>query len=117
MSTNPINIEEARRQGIPLPQVRPAGQPMAKAKKPVKQRTKPQRTSPEKYTIAQAFDYFYGISDGRWEQFDALNDERALRAVAFLLSYCTQHGNKLLDGNAANGLARIVEYCAERPSR
>jgi hypothetical protein len=66
----------------------------------------------EKYTLAEAFDYFQGPSDR--EQHDRLNVERGLRSVAFLLTWCSDIGNQPVDGNAANGLARILELCADR---
>jgi hypothetical protein len=78
--------------------------------KPRKQPVKP--PAPQKFTLAQAFDYYYGV--GSSEQCDYLNDERSIRAAAFLLTYCSQHGNEMIDGNAANGLARILEHCASR---
>jgi hypothetical protein len=65
-----------------------------------------------KYSIVQAFDYFYGPKD--MDEHAQLNDERGIRAAAFLLTYSSQHGNEVVDGNAANGLARILEYCATR---
>ena len=80
---------------------------------PGKRAGKRYRTS--RYTIRQAFDFFYG-PDNR-ERHRQFNDERALRAVAFLLTYGSDIGNEFLDGNAANGLARILELCAERMMR
>lgn len=78
------------------------------AKKLQKQRPK----QSAKYTIVQAFDFFFGPQDrDAHEQF---NDERGIRAVAFILTYCSQIGNNVVDGYAANGLARILEYCASR---
>jgi len=114
MSTTPISVEEARQHGIPLPTLLKASiNAVAKKKKSTTQRTRAKRPAqPEKYTVAQAFDYFYGPHSS--DEHDTLNDERALRAVAFLLTYCSQQGNQLLDGNAANGLARVVEFCAAR---
>ncbi len=81
------------------------------AKKGQRKRAAKHRTA-EKYTMEKAFDYFYGptSSDAHTE----LNDERAIRAVAFLLSYCSEHGNQNVDGWAANGLARILELRATR---
>jgi hypothetical protein len=65
-----------------------------------------------KYTIAQAFDYYYGPTG--MDEHEQFNDERGIRAAAYLLSYCSQHGNEMVDGNAVNGLARILEFCASR---
>jgi len=87
--------------------------PIAKKKQPRKKRIKARRSAqPAKYTVAQAFDYFYGPRS-RGEH-DALNHERGIRAVAFLLTYCSEIGNEMIDGNATNGLARILEFCATR---
>jgi hypothetical protein len=73
---------------------------------------RPKRRAIEKYSVEQAFDYFYGPTSS--DAHDKLNQERAIRAVAFLLTYCSEHGNRSLDGFAANGLARILELSATR---
>ena len=70
------------------------------------------RPKPERYTVEEAFDYFYGPTSS--DEHDALNEQRVIRAVAFLLTYCSQHGNESVDGNLANGLARILELHAKR---
>lgn len=67
----------------------------------------------DKYTIDQAFDYFYGSED----ECNLLNSERGVRAVAYLLTYCSEMGNEPLDGDAAVGLARILNYCASDLAR
>jgi hypothetical protein len=69
----------------------------------------------EKYTIEQAFNYFYGPEENvECEQF---NTERGIRAVGYLLTFCSQYGNEALEGDAAVGLARILECCASELAR
>jgi hypothetical protein len=76
---------------------------------------KRRRRKVEKYTIEQAFNYFYGPEeDAKCEEF---NNERGVRAVAYLLTYCSQYGNESLDGDAAMGLARVLKCCASEIAR
>jgi hypothetical protein len=84
------------------------------AKKPRRKRAAKRRTA-DTYTVKQAFDYFYGPTSS--DAHESLNDERAIRAVAFLLTYCSAQGNETVDGFAANGLARILELRAARVGR
>jgi hypothetical protein len=102
---------------VPKPAPRPVlvfRSPVASSAKKQQRKRAAKRRTAGMYTVEQAFDYFYGptSSDARTE----LNDERAIRAVAFLLSYCSEHGNQSIDGNAANGLARILELRATHSS-
>jgi hypothetical protein len=43
--------------------------------------------------------------------------ERSIRAVAFLLNWTTENGNRSLDGNAAAGLGRILDRIACEAAR
>jgi hypothetical protein len=66
---------------------------------------------PEKFTIAEAFSYNTEPSDGDSYDFHL---ERAIRSVAYLLELSTEVGNDPVDGFAAYGLSRILQYCADR---
>ena len=68
------------------------------------------RQEEPKCSLEEAFSWFYefdGMDQG------AVNLERGVRAVAFLLTWCSEIGNEPVDGNAANGLARILDCCAD----
>jgi hypothetical protein len=100
------------------PQLRPVlvfHKPVASAAKKRPHKPRAKRRAIEKYSVEEAFDYYYGPKAA--DAHDALNEERAIRAVAFLLTYCSEHGNESLDGNSANGLARILELNATRTRR
>jgi hypothetical protein len=72
-----------------------------------------QRRKREKYTLEEAFNfYFTAIDDDTL--YSALNLERAVRAVAFLLHWCSETGNEPVEGNAANGLGYILEFTASQ---
>lgn len=66
----------------------------------------------EKFTLAEAFDYFH-IPGGDFPEESSLNDERCVRAVAFLLHYCSDHGNEPITAMAAEGLAHILEFAGK----
>jgi hypothetical protein len=71
----------------------------------------PQKPEPQRFTLADAFDYFE-IPDDDYPSESELNNERCVRAVAFLLHYCSEHGNEPIEGFAAHGLAKVLEKCA-----
>ena len=62
-------------------------------------------------TVEQAFDYFYE-PDGRDRE--DVDDERALRAVAFLLHWASEIGNQAPNSNLVNGLGFALEMFADR---
>ena len=70
-----------------------------------------QAAEPQRFTLADAFDYFE-IPDDDYPSESELNNERCVRAVAFLLHYCSEHGNEPIEGSAAHGLAKVLEKCA-----
>ena len=69
------------------------------------------RPQPEKFTLAQAFDYFWEPSGHPSED---VNLERAVRAVGFLLHWCSDMGNDPLEGHSAHGLGHILEFTADQ---
>jgi hypothetical protein len=71
------------------------------------------RRKPDKYTIEQAFNFYFTARDDD-VFYSQLNLERALRAVAFLLHWCSNTGNEPVEGNAANGLGYILEFTASQ---
>ena len=81
-----------------------------KTPEPPKEKAEPE---PEKFTLEQAFDYFY-TPDG-----DEVtnNIERATRAVAFLLHWTTEMGNEDLEGRSAAGLGHILEHLASQVAK
>jgi hypothetical protein len=81
--------------------------PKVEVPEPPKPPEPPAEPEPTKYTLEQAFDYFYGPVD-EWE----LNIERATRAVAFLLHFCSEMGNEDVEGRSAAGLGHILERVA-----
>jgi hypothetical protein len=66
-----------------------------------------------KFTLTDAFDYF-NVGDKDEPSSCAINDERCVRAVAFLLHYLSHHGNEPVAGWIAHGLAHVLEECADR---
>jgi hypothetical protein len=64
-----------------------------------------------KVTIEEAFSFYFDPEDADLNRF---HEERAVRAVAYLLSWGSGGGNDPIDGVAANGLAKILECCADR---
>lgn len=64
-----------------------------------------------KYSIAEAFDYF-NTPDGEQPSASHFNNERCIRAVAFLLHHCSQYGNEDVQGFIAHGLGHVLEQCA-----
>lgn len=73
-------------------------------------RPKQKKKRDQKFTMQEAFDYYCSRAGGELHRD---NNERALRAVAFLLHHCTDIGNESLDGHAANGIAFLLEYLAD----
>ena len=69
------------------------------------------RPQPEKFTMAQAFDYFFEPSGHVAED---VNLERAVRAAGFLLHWCSNMGNDSVEGNAAHGLGHVLEFTADQ---
>jgi len=66
-----------------------------------------------RYTLDEAFDYFNIPDDTHHEPNTyPLNHERCIRAVAFLLHYCSAHGNENVSGFVAHGLGHVLEECA-----
>jgi hypothetical protein len=84
----------------------------------LKEALKPMSARPEavkppaeiRYTLAEAFDYFHLIDESIDPSSNPLNQERAIRAVAFLMEWMSQHANENVPGCAAHGLAAILEY-------
>jgi len=74
-------------------------------------RNRLRRAKPEKFTLAQAFDYFFEPSGHVSED---VNLERAVRAVGFLLHWCSNMGNDSIEGNSAHGLGHILEFTADQ---
>ena len=70
----------------------------------------------ERFTIAEAFDYFMAPNSGNGssDERDALNIERSIRAVGFLLNMCSDMGNRDMEGNAANGLGYVLNHVADQ---
>lgn len=68
----------------------------------------------EKFTLEEAFDYFHISEDDRDPSVSSRNLERVVRSVAFLLEWCSEHGNESVEGFTAHGLARILDRCANR---
>jgi hypothetical protein len=67
-----------------------------------------------KFALTEAFDYFV-VPSGAGELTEgAFNNERCVRAVAYLLHYCSENGNRDLDGSSAQGLGLVLEQCARR---
>ena len=97
MSTNAINNANKKKSPTPGRQI--------KTKRPVK---------PQTYTIADAFQYFEIPEEDDGPENSPLNNERCVRAVAFLLHYCSTHGNERVDGFIAEGLAEVLEQCASK---
>ena len=71
----------------------------------------PSDPKPKRYTLEQAFDYFNSGPDDEFEDF---NNERCVRAVAFLLHYCSEMGNENMHGYAAHGLGHVLDRCANQ---
>ena len=67
---------------------------------------------PTAEALEAAFDYFEGPEDDR--EREALNQERCLRSVRFLLTYCSEMGNEALPGDVAYGLAQALGVCLDR---
>ncbi len=64
------------------------------------------------FTLEEAFNYFHLPAKGNAEA-SKLNNERCIRAVAFLLYYSTgESGADDLPGVTAHTLARVLETCA-----
>jgi hypothetical protein len=72
---------------------------------------------PQKFTLAEAFDYFNIPDHSGTPELTDINLERAIRSVSFLLYWMSHHGNEQVDGYVAHGLAYIVERCAEGVKR
>jgi hypothetical protein len=79
-----------------------------KRKKPEKP-PRSRRPKPEKYTLAEAFDFLFNVGT---DTMGVLNFERAIRAVSFLLQWCSETGNEDVQGHIANGLGYILEHTA-----
>jgi len=62
------------------------------------------------YTLEQAFDYFHGPT----EECPEFQNERAVRAIAFLLHYFSEEGNEDVDGYVAHGLGQALEISAAK---
>ena len=65
----------------------------------------------KRYTLEEAFDYFMTPPDENPDT-SQINNERCIRAVAFLLHYCSNHGNDDVYGWTAHGLGYVLEQCA-----
>lgn len=91
------------------------GPPKAEVpEKPTDQTSEPS-DGPRKCTLEQAFNYLWQpVPDDEEKDF---NVERATRAVAFLLHWCSELGNEPINGNAANGLGYILEQVASEVAR
>ena len=85
------------------------------ASEPPREPGEPESTE-KKYTLAEAFDYFVTLGDEQ-PPTSQINNERCIRAVAFLLHYCSQHGNADVYGFIAHGLAHVLEQCASEVER
>jgi hypothetical protein len=73
----------------------------------------PAEPKPEKFTLAHAFDYFYEPDGDEI----TINIERATRAVAFLMHWCSEMGNDDVEGRSVTGLAHILERIASEVAR
>jgi hypothetical protein len=73
----------------------------------------PADPEPEKFTLAQAFDYFY---DPDGDEI-TVNIERATRAVAFLMHWSSEMGNIDVEGKSVTGLGHILERIASEVAR
>jgi len=67
----------------------------------------------KQFTVAEAFDLFFNFEDDN-NVLTPLNCERSVRAVAFLLHWCSEIGNKDVGGFIAHGLADVLEYTADQ---
>jgi len=67
----------------------------------------------EKFTLDEAFSFFYEPFEAKHDENAEFHLERAIRSVAYLLTWSTQLGNEQPDGNAINGLARILDRAAD----
>ena len=74
----------------------------------------PQEPGSSRFTLEEAFDYFEIPEGDRNPSDSPRNVERAIRSVAFLLEWLSQHGNEPVDGFTAHGLAEILGRCARR---
>ena len=61
------------------------------------------RPKPKKFTLAEAFDH---------ELSEAVNLEKAVRAVGFLLHFCSDIGNRDVNGWLAEGLGHVLDFTA-----
>lgn len=75
------------------------------ARKPAATRRRSKvKTRANKMTLEEAFEW--SIRDGR-------NDERAIRASAFLLDWATEEGNAAVDPCLAQGISRVLILAME----
>ena len=65
-----------------------------------------------KFALTEAFDYFAVPNSAGELTEGAFNNERCVRAVAYLLHYCSENGNRDVDGSSALGLGLVLEQCA-----
>jgi hypothetical protein len=92
----------------------PAVVVMAKVPEPPKPPEPPEpaaKPEPKKFTLEEAFGYFYEMDHSADVQ-NTIDIERATRAVAFLLHWSSNMGNAEIDGRAAAGLGHILEKVA-----
>jgi hypothetical protein len=84
-----------------------------KKARPSRPQDKRLHNGPKKFTLEEAFDFYYtpGEDDSVYRP---LNYERAVRAVGFLLHWCSEMGNRDVCGVAANGLGHVLYYTADQ---
>jgi hypothetical protein len=102
--------QENRTHAKPESKRRP--EPVAMVQKPPKAK-KPRRTkiAVPLFTLEDAFDFF-SVSPGGERTDSEFQNERCVRAVAFLLHYCSEYGNEAMEGSAAHGLGLVLQKCA-----
>lgn len=69
------------------------------------------------YTLQGAFDYNdIPVTGDEEPSSSELNHERSIRAVGFLLHYCSVHGNEKVHGQILDGLGHVLDETASRIS-
>jgi hypothetical protein len=75
------------------------------------------KAAQERYTIAEAFNFFccpIGAPASDDEACQVFEFDRALRALAFLLHWFSEEGNKDLEGTLADQFGQMLTYAADR---
>jgi len=117
---NVTPIDDAKKHGIPLPPVASSEDKPTNTNTPPSEPPQsgdaPPESGPKKFTIEEAFNFFLDPTgaSGDWE---LLNIERATRAIAFLLHFCSEHGNQPVNGWTAHGLGHALELIADQAAQ